>query len=203
MNTITKVFNVYEYDELSDDAREKVERWFLEDPVRNDIFYDYIKESLKNMFPRSDLDVIYSLGYCQGDGLNIQGKLYYYDFIDKWLVSDKTRRTMCFYIDKLWDKYYMFEKNDRYTYSCKFIDLKYVDCVVDEIIDELTAEGVRSIKENVIKMFLTDMIDHFEELDCSFKEEGYKYFYEPDKDEIKYTCEANGWFFLEDGTFYQ
>lgn len=35
-----------------------------------------------------------------------------------------------------------------------------------------------------------------------YEKDGYKYFYEPDGEEIAEACEANGWEFLKDGTFY-
>ena len=202
MRTVTKVFKVYNYNELSEEAKEKVRQLYINDPIRNDLFYYDIKESLKSMFPKSDLDVTYSLCYCQGDGLNIEGKLNYYDFLKEWVIGDKTRRTMQFYIDQLWDKYYTFHKNNHYSYSCKFIDMNYIDDTVDEFVDELKSDGVRGVKDDIIKLFLTDMLDCFEELDDKFKKEGYQFLYEPDEEEIEGVCEANGWEFLEDGTSY-
>ena len=73
----------YSYEELNEDAKAKVKQWYLEDPIRNENFYEDVKNYLKENFPRSELEVTYSLGYCQGDGLNIYGKVNLYDFLEK------------------------------------------------------------------------------------------------------------------------
>lgn len=44
--------------------------------------------------------------------------------------------------------------------------------------------------------------DMFVMLSGQYEKYGYKYFYEADEEEITEVCEANGWEFLEDGTFY-
>ena len=74
MRTITIDYDVYTYDELSAEAKNKVKDWILSDDFRNYELYDILKEDLKALF-NADLDVEYSLSYCQGDGLNIYGEI--------------------------------------------------------------------------------------------------------------------------------
>ena len=52
----------------------------------------------------------------------------------------------------------------------------------------------RKMEKLVAKMFV--------ELSKQYEEYGYKFFYEVEEEEMKEICEANGWEFLEDGSFY-
>lgn len=88
MRTVTETYNVYTYAELSEEAKEKANQWYLDDSLRNEIFSEIYTEDLKSLFPGSDLKMQYSLGYCQGDGLNIYGKL---DLMDVFkTIRDKS-----------------------------------------------------------------------------------------------------------------
>lgn len=73
----TKQINLYEYDELSDEAQRKA----LEDFVEHNDYY-FLEESLseylnqlleENKVKVFDKKVFYSLGNCQGDGLGFEG----------------------------------------------------------------------------------------------------------------------------------
>lgn len=74
MKTVTVSYNVYKYNELSESAKEKVKEWYLnnQEPY---IFTGDCKEDLYNLFGENELEVQYSLGYCQGDGFNIYGAI--------------------------------------------------------------------------------------------------------------------------------
>lgn len=87
METITKVFNVYDYTELSESAKEKVREWYLDDDLRPEMFTESIDIWLSENFKNSELKVQYSLNYCQGDGLNIYGKVYLDELYEK--VSER------------------------------------------------------------------------------------------------------------------
>ena len=201
MRTVTNIFNVYNYNELSEEAKEKVKEWYLDDEMRPTFFYEDKKEFLAENYKRSNLEVIFSLSNCQGDGLNIEGKINLYDFAEKWKADEKSRRTIEHYIDESFYEY-TFESNIQYCYSCKFIDRKYIDDTITEFIDNLKYNGIRGIKTDIVKAFFNDMIDHFEELDEEWEKDGYKYFYDAEESEIAECCEANNYEFLEDGTFY-
>jgi hypothetical protein len=196
-----KTFEIigYNYSELNDAAKEKIKQWYLCDlDIHNDIFYEDIKNYLSEHFPKSDLQVCYSLASCQGDGLNIYGKLNLYDFLDKWEQDEKTKRTLKFYIDNSM-YYYNFEQNNRYCYSCKFIDRKYISDAINEFITELPYNNITNIKTNLIHLFFNDLIDYFEELDNHFEKDGYNYLYNVDEDEIKEFYDINEYYFTKDG----
>lgn len=200
MKTITKTYNVYEYSELSSEAKENVAQWYLDDPMRADLFYEDILYNLKENFPRSKLDVCFSLSSRQGDGLNIEGCLDLYDFVEFWTASEKEKRTIKKYIDSS-IYIYNFEKNNHYHYSCKFMDEKYLDDTIAEFIDNLLYLQFKNIKKDIIEKFFYDMIEYFAALDRHYEKEGYQYFYEPDENEIADACIANGWYFDIDGNF--
>ena len=76
MKTVTKKYKVYKFNELSDDVRdciidrhyEKEDYPFLEDDIREDI-------SVKSNEIFQDIQVVYSLSYCIGDGLSFSSKV--------------------------------------------------------------------------------------------------------------------------------
>lgn len=195
-------FKVFTYKELSQEAKEKVKCWILDDDLRNDIFYDDILCYLVENFPNSDLKVQYSLGYCQGDGLNVYGKLSLRDALNKIEgYSEKEQKTLLWMISNSTD-YYEFTKNDRYTYSCKFMDEKYLDDDLEYIKYELKEiQGFTNLKMDLMHRFLKDVIDYFDDLDYKLKEQGYDYLYNITDEEADEECEANDWRFFEDGSF--
>ena len=200
MKTFTKITIGYTYNELSESAKEKVKQLYLDDPIKNDILYEDIMLYLHDNFKLSELKAMYSLGYCQGDGLNIYGNLNLYDFLNIWQASPKEKRTIEFYIDRAFYQY-TFEKNNHYCYSCKFLDRKCIVDTIDEFIEELKNNQISNIKKPLISQFFNNMIDYFETLDAEFEETGYHYLYNCDEEEITEACEANDWYFTERGDF--
>lgn len=201
MKTITKTIELFEYTELNEKAKEKVKNDFINDYTRSDFLYDDIKQYLKDTFKNSELDVTFSLSYCQGDGLNIYGNLNLYDFIDIWNATQKEKKTIEFYIDVAFSNY-RFEENNHYSYSCKFIDKKYLNDTIEEFIENLEYNSIKNINTNIIKNFFNDMIDYFQNLDNEFENDGYNYLYNIEDEEIIETCNINEWLFTEDGTMY-
>lgn len=61
---------VYSYAELSEESKGTAKQFYL-DGQEPETFQDIYEEDLKNLFPRSDLKIEFSLNGCQGDGLNI------------------------------------------------------------------------------------------------------------------------------------
>ena len=198
MKVFTFTKNGYKYNELTDEAKEKVKSDYLSDPILADLFTEDIIQDLSFLFPNSDLKVNYSLCYCQGDGLNIHGTLKLYDFISVWEATEKEKRTIEYYIDNS-ENEYIFNKNNHYCYSCKFIDKKYIDDDIAEFIDCLEHYEVRDINKELITRFFNDMIDYFQELDKKWENAGYKYFYEIDDESIIEWAEANDYYFDEGG----
>jgi hypothetical protein len=81
MKTITKEYQVYSFDELSQEAKDKARNKFNENddlPFLQDNLREYIHEELKergfevvgvSTSEKPSIRPLYSLSYCQGDGL--------------------------------------------------------------------------------------------------------------------------------------
>ena len=188
----------YSYNELNDKAKEKVKEWYLNDPIRCDIFHDNVVEFLHDEFPNSSLRVNFSLCYCQGDGFNIEGVLDLCDFLDKWKADSTQKEKMELYLDNI-DSRFTFRINDRYSYSCKFIDKEFIDGTINIIVEELECAEIEDVDIALIKDFYIAMLDYFEKLDKQFESKGYNYLYDCDDEEVEDICEANDYYFTEDG----
>lgn len=75
MNKYIKEIKVFTFPELNGEAKEKAKEWYLNDEILSlELTNDY-KNDLSYIFPRSELEVQWSLSYCQGDGVNIYGSV--------------------------------------------------------------------------------------------------------------------------------
>ena len=202
METITKVFNVYDYTELSESAKEKVREWYLDDDLRPQMFEEDIDMWLSENFKNSELKVQFSLGCCQGDGLNIYGKVYLDELYEK--VSER----LDFNLSEKEQKFIKWVFTRAYWYVEIPCNRRYCYCIADrvdfteEIIQDLEYDGIRNINFSALERFNELCQNYFTDLCGEYEQAGYKYFYEPDEDEIIDMCAANEWKFTEDGEFY-
>lgn len=73
----TKTYNVYTFDELSDEAKEKARDWYREYDDYP-LLHDYMEEEARRLLEEAGFtnisikNVLYSLSYCQGDGAMIE-----------------------------------------------------------------------------------------------------------------------------------
>lgn len=66
MNKYIKEIKVFTFPELNGEAKEKAKEWYLNDEILSlELTNDY-KNDLSYIFPRSELEVQWSLSYCQG-----------------------------------------------------------------------------------------------------------------------------------------
>lgn len=77
MKTISKEYVLYTYDELSEEAKAKALRDYAEDvdyPFLQADLREYLHEELTAKgYTHGDITPLYSLSYCQGDGLMFTG----------------------------------------------------------------------------------------------------------------------------------
>lgn len=201
MEYITRVYEVYDYAELSEKAKEKAKQWYIDDVCRADIFTEDIGNMLSEDFPESELKVQYSLGYCQGDGLNIYGKLYLCDMLHRIEFKGYTEKEKKFiqWLFTKWNKYFSVKipENHRYCYCiADQIDIRY------DLEYDLEYDHIRDINYEAIRKFEIDVIDYFEKLCSEYEKAGYEFFYDPDEQTIIDECEANEWKFDIDGNFF-
>ena len=211
MRTITETKNIYKYEELSEEAKETVKQWYLDDEFRTQDFEEITLEELHELFKNSKLKVQFSLNFCQGDGLNIYGKL---NLMDVFTAIRNPENKELF--EKYNDEFSEHEQRtiEAYMEVCgREIELPwnnsgYCYCVADEVnftnewIEELQYCDYNNIKFDIIEKMESLIIKIFETLSSTYEKIGYNYFYEVDEEELKDACEANEWEFLKDGTLY-
>lgn len=198
--------NVYEFAELSEDAKRNVREWWSE--YRGDVswlswqFSDWCNEDLKAMFPNSDLKVEYSLSYSQGDGLNIYGCLCLTDVIEH--IKDKFTKDELAYFDKVFADY-----NDNFNMPSN----RYCYCICDshdyieDIVSDMECDGDDNINHSAFNKLNDSIREYLTDYCKTWKQQGYEFFYpdiELDGDGYLISdCECNGWEFLEDGTLFE
>lgn len=209
MRTATVSYEVYKYAELTDEAKEKVRDWYLEgqEPF---IFTEDCKMDLVNLFGENDLDVQYYLGYCQGDGFNIYGKIYaesIFECLEKHnggtqlaefedALTEKEKKTILNYASECGA--IEIPMNNRYCYSLA----DYIDIADDWEYQLENYSGYKNINTEVLKKFEKLVREIFDTLCTSYEKWGYEYFYEISEEDLEEMCEANGYEFLEDGTVF-
>lgn len=209
MRTATVEYKVYKYGELSDKAKEKVKEWYLEG--RNAyIFTEDCEEDLHNLFGENDLNVQYSLGYCQGDGFNIYGKISAHSILNclenhnggtqleefEDVLTAKEKATILHYAEECGD--IELPINHRYCYCIA----GHTDIADDWEYQLENYSGYKNINKEVLEKFESVVHGIFEKLCKSYEEQGYDYFYEISEEDLEEMCEANGYEFLEDGTVF-
>ena len=197
--TVTEGYTAEEIYEQFPKAFDKIKQFYLDNFCTPEFFSFDVLQDLEIMFPNSDFNLNYSLSYCQGDGFNIEGECNLYDFINVWNATEKEKRTMIFYIDRCSTTNYSFYKNNHYSYSCKSLDKKYIDDDINELVEDLQMWDIRGIKTDLISRFYNDLVNHFAQLDKEYEETGYNFFYEADNSDIIEICEANDYYFTEEG----
>jgi hypothetical protein len=209
MRTETVEYKVYSYGELSDDAKEKAKEWFLEGR-ESFMFTEDCEQDLENLFGKNSLKVQYSLGYCQGDGLNIHGKISA-EAILNCLEAHNGGTQLEQFEDVLTDK----EKKTilHYAKQCGEIELPinshYCYCISDyvDIAEEWSYIlenyfSYSNINKETLEKFEGLVKGIFTTLCEAYEKWGYEYFYEFPEEDMEDICEANGYEFLEDGTIF-
>lgn len=211
MEVVTREYKVYNFSELSEEAKDKVKQWYLDDDFRPYDFENIYTEDLKYLFNNSDLKLQFSLSYCQGDGLNIYGKL---DLVDVFTAIRDTKHS-----GDLFKQYKdLFSEHEQRTIEAymevcgREVELPYnrhyCYCIDDKVdfaddwIESLEYCRYKNIQIDTIRKMEKLVGRMFENLSATYEKYGYDYFYNADDEVVNEACEANGWRFLEDGTFF-
>lgn len=208
MKTVTIEYKVYKYNELSEEAKEKAKEWYLNGQEAF-IFTDMCKEDLYGLFGKNNLDVQYSLAYCQGDGFNIYGTIdaeSIFNCLEKHnggtqlaefedALTEKEKKTILRYAEECGQ--IEIPMNNRYCYSLA----DYID-IYDEWETALVYADYRDINVDVLKKFEKLVRGIFRTLCKSYEKLGYEYFYEISDEDMEDVCEANGCEFTDDGKIF-
>lgn len=206
MQQLIKIYNLYSYSELSDEAKEKAKEDYLNDYCRSEALTNIYMEDLKNIFPNSDLKIQWSLNGCQGNGVNIYGNLNINDIFNlpnvtdmKWIgdeLTEKEIRTIKFYMSE-YQEDTILPMNRRYYYCY----INHIDFSAD-FYSALEDIGIRNINSNVlckIEGIIRKVIKEF----CSqYERMGEDYLYNISDEEMEETSEANDWKYFKDGSFF-
>ena len=205
MRTVTVEYDVYKFDELSDNAKQKVKDWYLSDDDRVYWFEDDVKNHMESIFGTNHgLDIQFSLNYSQGDGVNLYGTFspqIVFNAIDnmpellfeyKDELTDEQKATLLEYANEYGD--ITIPCNYRYTYckanSCEWDNADYYFNTKMNDNDKL-AHNFLSIVSGVFEML------------CHYYEKwGYDFFYKISDDNMNEICEANEWEFYADGKLF-
>lgn len=209
MRTVTIEKNIYDYDELNDDAKQTAKNWYLENCRLPEYFSEDVMHDLEVLFGKNHLDVEYSLSYSQGDGLNIYGMIEpnaIFDCLENHnggtmfekyenVLTDSEKQTILAYVE--YCGMVKLPKNpSRYSYC-----VAHMTDVAKAWQTELEFDGVEEkyIGVDTLKKFEQLVIGMFTDLCMYYEKRGYDYFYDISDEEMSETCEANGWCFTEDG----
>ena len=190
---------IFCFDELKENAKEKVRNWYKENFRESWTFSNDIKELLQEDFPNSQLEVEYSLSYCQGDGLNIYGSLAFEDILPllKNSFTEKGVKRLCHYLESSVGCIKLPRNESHYSYCVA----NRID-IANDITYELESMHYRNIDIHLLCKFEKALIKVWTQLCSKYEQMGYEYFYEVEDDEIQEVCDSNEYEFLEDGTFF-
>lgn len=211
MRTVTTTHNVCQYNELSDEAKQKVKEWYLNDPCRVQFFKDNVMNDLGYYFDNEhhNMNVQFSLNYCQGDGVNIYGSISVNEVIDflrnnKWFANSLSEDEMEIILLYSEDTDGIGLPYNRHYCYCMADNIEFAEEWKEQLewaIEEGYA-AVDSINVELINKFNDVVVDIFNCLCGQYETYGYEYLYEISDEEMQETCEANEWEFHEDGTIW-
>lgn len=205
MKTITTSFNVYDFEELNEKQKYIARSDFIESnlEIRTDNLYENWVDILGYMFPNSDLDVQFSLNSCQGDGVNVYGKMDVNDvfnFIknDHALddLTEKEFKRFKFYLCNCTDCVYL-KYNIRYTYNTVNKKTLY-----DEMIKQLDLLRYRNIDTLLIKGISQRFYNAWSKMLDDWENTGYDYLWNCTDEDIIEDAKINNYGFLENGKTY-
>lgn len=197
MRTITKEYKILSYDELSEQAKEKVKQWYLDsqDPYifTHDLIADLeMQTGLKNLRPH------YSLSYCQGDGLCLAG---YIDFEE---IQGDIKKI--FYKDFNISDYKALSKLKEYSR----IDFKHTGHYYHKYsVDiDIYIDGCHSVKMyDFIKRTADKLLKNIKEwylVKCDqYEKWGYDFFYKIEDEDLREYFECMEYEFYENGSVFE
>ena len=202
MRTVTVEFKVYNYNELSKEAKEKADKWFLETYHTSECFSMLVRDTLNDIYNLENLEFEYSLNYCQGDGFNLYGKIEFSDILER--IKDKLEESEIEYLKKADDiaDFYEFDLLENHlSHFCRADEMDVYEYMVDCLKDELEENDIDfTINKDILMKFDKLVKEYFGNICATFEKNGYDYFYKIDREEADQLF--NDMEFLEDGTPY-
>lgn len=195
METVTRNYQVYDFKELSKEAKYyAIEKWYENEDYP--FLEDYIQEELHQLDEHEifeDIKLQYSLSYCQGDGLSFSAHINLKNFLDN-IYSKKLQQfkkdTIQNYIYKCYSKgntgHYCYASKSDIEYYENYqngIERKYIDILWQDILEE-------------IKKYYMNICNNLEKYGYSILE------YRMNDEEFSEFCEDNEYKFFENGKMF-
>ena len=198
MKKVTKVFEVYRFEELSAPAKYNAIQYFIEDMRDCDIFTDICECKLADIFPNSTLNVEYQLDHCQGDYFNFYGDIDLNDILNQVISKLTEKQTKLFrHIIKSWkDTHTILPLKGFYN-----LNTAYNCHIFGGVIDDMECYGYRDIPEKDIAAIEDIAAELLSNICTDLMDKGYNYFY-PDDTEIAEQYNDNDYYFTSDGKPY-
>ena len=198
MKKVTKVFEVYRYEELSAPAKNFAIRYFIENMRDCESFTDICEWKLGVIFPNSTLNVEYQLDHCHGDYFNFYGDIDLNDILNQVISKLTEKQTRLFrHIIKSWKDTHTISPlkgfyNLNTAYNCH---------IFGGVIDDMEDYGYRDTPEKDIAAIEDIASELLSNICADLKDEGYNYFC-PDESEIAKHYNDNDWYFTCHGVPY-
>lgn len=199
MRTVTEIFEVYDFTELSDKAKEKVREFYGEcqEPC---FFTEDCEEYIKEILPNSEVGVSYSLGYSQSDYFSLTGIVSLSDVLDK--ISDSYTDKEIKYLHWLINEWCSsITLDNRWCYGNRYFTRSSIDFAAD-VISDMEYSDIRGIRHELIEDFEESVYSFLDDLRNELKNDGYAYFYEYTDEDIEEWCDCNEYEFLANGELY-
>ena len=191
MKIVTVKYQVFKFEELNKDAKEKVINEYYQNELENgyQTLSDDIMQNMTSIdIYFSNIYLFYSLSYSQGDGLSFAGEFNLHQWLeDKHATMTKYKRSA---ICKNVKRVFSTGNKSRYYYCGKGqieinqdwdgVERPYLDSLCGKILQE-------------IKSYYVDLCAKLEKYGYSILE------YRMSNDEMKEHCESNEYNFFEDG----
>lgn len=196
MKTITREYKVFNFDELSKEAKQKAIDQYYDYEMQYGYHFleDDISEELKQIDDCfSDVKLQYSLSYCQGDGLSFSGELDLKKFLET-KYSKKLPQYKIWGLDEYVYSVHSKGNSGHYCYASKN-DIDYTENYQDYI--------ERKHIDNLWQDVLTEIQEYYLDLCEKLKKYGYDILeYRMTDDEFSEFCESNDYKFFEDGKMF-
>ena len=180
---------VYKYSELQVHAKDAVRNYILSVVHDSDTFSEAIKESIESLGFK-DVELHYSLGNCQGDGLCFTGSI---NWIDLNRIAEIHNK-----IDQL---------NAEFVISCndcldniKFTRLSHMYCHSRTVSVDIDNTNWMDVQDYIV--FKDIILNWYNSLCNRYEKEGYKWFEEINEQDVIDYCDSNGLEFFDDGTIF-
>lgn len=194
MRTYTITKTVYNFSELSENAKRKALQDYLN---TGDSFRTMIEDEeydIKLDFPRSTLNILCDISCCQGSGCNITGDIDFRDFIPLYSCTDKEKRALDFYCYAFDLHSYQLETDYHYTYSCKNTDLKFLLGSYDNDNPYCYPHNIRGYKKDLFCDFIRFVMETLEKREKMIYNSIMEFHDTDNKDTIEYFndfCDSN------------